>query len=92
MMTLLPSRPLSSLERAEPRLLTQRADRIAFALGYAGVFCHSRYGHSIENSAIFEDWTMPARFPIHQSSSQKVAEDDSDLLEALRILWLVIGD
>jgi hypothetical protein len=83
---------LSSLERAEPRLLTQRAGRIAFELGFAGVFYHSRYGHSIENWAIFEDWTMPNRFPIHQLTSRKVAEDDPDLLEALRILGLVIGD
>jgi hypothetical protein len=83
---------LSSLERAEPRLLTQRAGRIAFELGYPGVFYHSRYGHSIENWAIFEDWTMPERFPIHQPHSQKVAEDDPDLLEALQILGLVIGD
>ncbi len=83
---------LSSLEPAEPRVLTQQAGRIAFELGYAGVFYHSRYGHSIENWAIFEDWTMPDRFPIHQPNSRKVAEDDPDLLEALRILGLVIGD
>ena len=83
---------LSSLGRAEPRLLTQQASRIAFELGYAGVFYHSRYGHSIENWAIFEDWTMPDRFPIHQPNSKKVAEDDADLLEALRVLGLVIGD
>jgi hypothetical protein len=83
---------LSSLERAEPRRLTQQASRVAFELGFAGVFYHSRYGHSIENWAIFEDWTMPNRFPIRQSKSRKVAEDDPDLLEALRILGLVIGD
>jgi len=83
---------LSSLEPAEPRVLTQQAGRIAFELGYAGVFYHSRYGHSIENWAIFEDWTMPDRFPIRQPKSQKVAENDHDLLEALRILGLVIGD
>jgi len=83
---------LSSLERAEPRLLTQRAGRIAFELGYAGVFYHSRYGHSIENWAVFEDWTMSDRFPIRQPTSRKVGEDDPDLLEALRILGIVIGD
>ena len=77
---------LSSLEPAEPRVLTQQAGRIAFELGYAGVFYHSRYGHSIENWAIFEDWTMPDRFPIHQPNSRKVGEKDPDLLEALRIL------
>jgi hypothetical protein len=81
---------LSSLEPAEPRVLTQQAGRIAFELGYAGVFYHSRYGHSIENWAIFEDWAAPERFPIHQPNSQKVAEDDPDLLEALRILGLII--
>ena len=77
---------LSSLERAEPRLLTQQAGRNAFELGYAGVYYHSRYGHSIENWAIFE------RFPIHEPHSRKVAEDDPDLLEALRILGLIIVD
>jgi hypothetical protein len=83
---------LSSLERAEPRLLTQQAGWIAFELGYAGVFYHSRYGHSIENWAIFEDWTMSERFPIHHANSRKAAGDDPDLLEALRILGLVIGN
>lgn len=82
---------LSSLERAEPRLLTQKAGRIAFELGFAGVFYHSRYGHSIENWAIFEDWTMPNRFPIHHPKSRKLDDDDPDLLEALRILGLVIA-
>lgn len=72
--------------------MTQRAGQIAFELGFAGVFYHSRYGHSIGNWAIFEDWTVPNRFPIHQLKSRKVAEDDPDLLEALRILGLVIGD
>jgi hypothetical protein len=83
---------LSSLEPAEPRLLTQRAGQISFGLGYSGVFYHSRYGNSIENWAIFEDWAVPERFPIRQPKSRKVAEDDPDLLEALRILGLVIGD
>lgn len=57
---------LSSLERAEPRLLTQQAGRIASERGFAGVFYRSRNGHSIENWAIFEDWTMSECFPIHQ--------------------------
>ncbi len=83
---------LSSLEPAEPRLLTQRAGRIAFELGYSGVFYHSRYGNSIENWAIFEDWAVPERFPIHQPNSRKVAEDDPDLMEALRRLGLILSD
>ena len=83
---------LSSLEPAEPRILTQQASRIAFELGYAGVFYHSRYGHSIANWAIFEDWTMSERFPIHQPNSRKIAEDDPDLMEALRVLGLILSD
>jgi len=83
---------LSSLERAEPRRLTQQAGRVAFELGFAGVFYHSRYGHSIENWAIFEDWTMPDRSPINQPSSRKIAEDDPDLVEALRVLGLTLSD
>ena len=83
---------LSSLEPAEPRILTQQASRIAFELGYAGVFYHSRYGHSIENWAIFEDWTMSERFPVHQPNSRKIAEDDPDLMEALRVLGLILSD
>jgi hypothetical protein len=35
---------------------------------------------------------MLERFPIHQPNSGKLTEDDPDLLEALRILGLVIGD
>ncbi len=57
-----------------------------------GVFYHSRYGHSIENWTIFEDWTMSEWFPVHLPNSRKVAEDDLDLLGALRILGLAIGD
>lgn len=83
---------LSSLEQAEPRLLTQQAGRIAFELGYAGVCYHPRYGHSIENWAIFEDWAMSERSPFISRTRWKVAEDDPDLLEALRVLGLVICD
>lgn len=35
---------------------------------------------------------MPGRFPIRQPESRKVAENDPGLLEALRILGLMIGD
>lgn len=83
---------LCSLERAEPRLLTQWAGRIAFELGYAGVFYHSRYGHSIEKWAIFEGWTTSEQIPIHLPNSQEVADGDPDSHEALRILGSLNGD
>jgi hypothetical protein len=77
---------LSTLERAEPRILTQQASRIAFEHEYVGIYYHSRYGHSIENWAIFEP------FSIANQQSKKVDESDPELLEALRILSLVLAD
>jgi hypothetical protein len=64
----------------------------SFSAILGGAFYHSRYGHTIEILALFENWMILDRFPIRQRNSQKVAEDDPDLLEALRILGLVIGD
>lgn len=70
---------LSSLERSEPRRLTQLASREAYRMSFAGIFYHSRYGQSLENWAIFEP------FPLQHARSKDFDEDDSDLLEALRL-------
>jgi hypothetical protein len=77
---------LSALERAEPRTLTQQASRIAFERAYDGIYYHSRYGHSMENWAIFEP------FPIANQQSEKIDENDPDLVEALRTLGLILAD
>jgi hypothetical protein len=68
---------LSALERAEPRRLTQLASRQAYRMSFAGVFYRSRYGHSLENWAIFEP------FPFDDTQSESLSEDDPDFLEAL---------
>jgi hypothetical protein len=70
---------LSSLERAEPRRLTQLASRQAYLLSFAGVFYRSRYGQTLQNWAIFEP------FPLERATSKEFSEDDPDLLEALRL-------
>jgi hypothetical protein len=70
---------LSSLERAEPRRLTQLASRQAYLLSFAGIFYRSRYGQTLENWAIFEP------FPLEDSTSKEFSEDDPDLMEALRL-------
>jgi len=70
---------LSSLENAEPRRLTQLASRQAYLLNFAGIFYRSRYGHSLENWAIFEP------FPLKNATSETLSEDDPDLLQALLI-------
>ncbi len=70
---------LSTLETADPRRLTQLASRLAYRMSFAGVFYRSRYGHSLENWAIFEP------FPLEDPQSENVSEDDPDFVEALRI-------
>ena len=51
---------LSSLERAEPRRLTQLASRQAYLLSFAGIFYRSRYGQTLENwqSSNRSRWSM----------------------------------
>jgi hypothetical protein len=73
---------LSALEKAEPRRLTQLASRQAYRLNFAGVFYRSRFGHSLENWAIFEP------FPLEGACSNRFYEDDKDFLEALQILGI----
>jgi len=70
---------MSMLERAEPRRITQLASRQAYRMGFAGAFYRSRYGHSLENWAIFEP------FPLENPKSEDLSVDDLDFLEALRI-------
>jgi RES domain len=70
---------LSSLERAEPRRLTQLASREAYLLSFAGIFYRSRYGQTLENWALFEP------FSLEHATSKEFYVDDPDLLEALRL-------
>jgi hypothetical protein len=70
---------LSSLERAEPRRLTQLASREAYLLSFAGVFYRSRYGQTLENWVIFEP------FPLEHATSKEFSKEDPDLREALRL-------
>jgi hypothetical protein len=73
---------LSSLERAEPRRLTQLASRQAYLLNFTGIFYRSRYGQTLENWAIFEP------FPLDNATSEEFSANDPDLLEALRLLGI----
>jgi hypothetical protein len=72
----------SALQNSSPRTLTQLVSRIVYDMGLAGVYYRSRYGHNLENWALFE----PCR--IHRMKSRPVSEDDAALKEAMRILEL----
>ena len=62
-----------ALERWEPSPVDTAGRPERFELGYAGVYYHSRYGHSIENWAILEDWAIFERF---SNSSAALAQTD----------------
>jgi hypothetical protein len=46
------------LQASAPRRLTQRASRIAFQAGFNGIHYRSRYGHDVENWALFEPFKL----------------------------------
>ena len=72
----------SALQNSSPRTLTQLVSRIVYEIGLAGVYYRSRYGHNLENWALFE----PCR--IHRTKSKRVTADDPALEEAMEILGL----
>jgi hypothetical protein len=74
----------ATLQAGRPRQLTQEASLIVFRRGLDGIFYRSRYGHSIENWAIFEP------FPLQNTSASAIAADDPDLQAALRLHGLTM--
>jgi hypothetical protein len=70
---------LGTLQTAEPRRLTQLASRQAYRMDLAGIFYRSRYGHSLENWALFEPVSL------EDPASEAIFEDDPDLQEALTL-------
>ena len=69
----------SALQQTAPRRLTQLVSRIVFKARFEGIYYRSKYGHDLENWAIFEPFAIKAR------SVSTVRHDDPDLLKALRL-------
>ena len=72
-------------QQGEPRRLTQLASLKVNEAGLDGIYYRSRYGHDLENWALFE--------PFEISSTETpiaVRPDDVDLQEACRLLGLKI--
>jgi hypothetical protein len=76
----------ATLQAGRPRQLTQEASLVIFRHGLDGIFYRSRYGHSIENWAIFEP------FPLRNTSAAAITEDDPDLQSALRLHGLTMTE
>ncbi len=76
----------SALQSHSPRRLTQLASLEVSRRGYDGIYYRSRYGHDLENWALFEP------FRIQHAMAKAIAADDPVFLEALQILGLKIAD
>ncbi len=69
----------SVLQQTAPRMLTQLASRIVFNDGFAGIYYRSKYGHDVENWALFEPFQIKVQDP------EPIRFDDPDLQRALRL-------
>jgi hypothetical protein len=76
----------ATLQAGRPRQLTQEASLVVFRHGLDGIFYRSRYGHSIENWAIFEP------FPLRHTSAKAIEADDPDLQSALQLHGLTMTE
>jgi len=75
------------LQQAQPRRVTQLASRKVDEAGLNGVRYRSRYGHDLENWAIFEPFRVHAF-----DTAVAVQLDDPDLLQACKLLDLRIEE
>ena len=75
----------SVLQQTAPRILTQFVSRAVFYEGFAGIYYRSKYGHEIENWALFEP------FRIVRQGAEPVQANDPDLQRALRLHGLKLG-
>jgi hypothetical protein len=48
----------STLQQSSHRWFTQRASRLAFWRGFDGIYYRSKYGHDVENWALFEPFKL----------------------------------
>lgn len=74
------------LQQTAPRTLTQFVSRIVFYAGFAGIYYLSKYGHDIENWALFEPFRTTPR------PAQIIRREDEDLQLALRLHGLKLRD
>lgn len=76
----------SVLQMTGPRGLTQLVSRVVFSEGLAGIYYRSKYGHDVENWALFET------FQIKIKESEAIRTDDPDLQRALQLHTLKLKE
>ena len=76
----------SVLQMTAPRGLTQLVSRVVFSEGLGGIYYRSKYGHDIENWALFEP------FQINVNDSESIRIDDPDLQRSLRLHRLKVKE
>jgi hypothetical protein len=76
---------LAVLQQGQPRRLTQRASLEIYKTGLSGIYYRSRYGHDLENWAIFEPFDLQIT-----TGYEAISPRDPDLLRACAILGVEI--
>lgn len=74
----------SALQAPTSRALTQKISRITYDAGFDGLYYRSRYGHDVDNWALFEP------FRLDPVNAEPIRLTDPDLESALRIHSLVL--
>jgi hypothetical protein len=69
----------SVLQMTAPRNLTQLVSRVVFSERLAGIYYRSKYGHDVENWALFEP------FQINVRDSESIRTDNPELQQAFRL-------
>src|SRR5207302_2719631 len=75
----------ATLQTTHPRQLTQLISRTIYDERLNGISYPSKYGHDLQNWAIFEP------FPIRDYAIDPVYPDDPDILRAFELLHLKLG-
>jgi hypothetical protein len=75
----------SVLQRSGPRRLTHHVSQFVYRRDFNGIRYLSRYGHDIENWALFEPANLTSR------QCEPIRPEDPDLIEALRIFNVAVG-
>jgi hypothetical protein len=75
----------SVLQRTGPRILTQNVSGVVYREGFDGIRYLSKYGHDLENWALFEPANLTS---VHH---EEIRPDMPDFREALRLFHLVVG-